>query len=67
MNLWQVVFKPLLKNLIKEMFVSPIVSGNIYQSLTPLFETHFKLPHGMIISEHLFYPCPSGARLVVNV
>jgi hypothetical protein len=49
------------------MFVSPIVSGNIYQSLTPLFETHFKIPHGMIISEHLFCPCPSGARLVANV
>jgi hypothetical protein len=47
--------------------MSPIFSENIYKCLTPLFETDFKLPHGMIISEHLFYPCPSDARLVAHV
>jgi hypothetical protein len=37
------------------------------KSLTPLFETRIKLPHGMIIIEHMFCPCPNDARLVANV
>jgi hypothetical protein len=34
-NLCQEVFKYIWENLIKEMFMSPIVSINIYKSLTP--------------------------------
>jgi hypothetical protein len=32
------------KNLIKEMIMSPFVSKNIYQSLTPFLETLFNFP-----------------------
>jgi hypothetical protein len=28
-----------LENLIKGMFMSPIILGNVYKSFTPLFET----------------------------
>jgi hypothetical protein len=49
------------------MFMSPFVSKNIYQSFTPFFESIFKLPHGVIIIEHLLCPCSSNARLVDNV
>jgi hypothetical protein len=36
--------KHLGENLIKEMIMSPFVSKNIYQSLTPFFETLFNFP-----------------------
>jgi hypothetical protein len=34
--------------------MSPLVSGNIYKSFTPLFQTLFQLHHGMIFVERLF-------------
>jgi hypothetical protein len=33
-----------LRKLFKEMIMSPFVSKNIYQSLTPFFETLFNFP-----------------------
>jgi hypothetical protein len=40
---------------------------NYIQKIYSLVWNSFQLHQGMIISEHLFYPCPSDVRLVGNV
>jgi hypothetical protein len=58
--------KHLWENLVKEMFMSPFVSENIYKSLTPFFETLFNFPMAWSLLNTCSNIVSSNARLDAN-
>jgi hypothetical protein len=60
------LWKHLWENLLKEMIMSPFVYENIYQSLTPFFETLFNFPMAWSPLNTCSIIASSDARLASN-